>query len=256
MKERGSDKGFSLKLEKEREFFNKFSEDTAIWWGQKTKAGIERNIEKNKRIFKALDTKPGEYILEIGCARGDFCFWYAPLFPDVRFLVTDISDRLIKSNKNDKRFKGFSNITFSVLDAHNTNIDDETFDGIIGRGVLHHLKYDVALREFYRILKPEGRLVFTEPNYNNPYVWLVFTIPFLRRLNGLSDYEMAFTRSYIEMSLNREGFKSVKVIPYDFVFPLLPSFLIKPMRILSNFLETIPFIREFGGSLLIHAKKY
>jgi len=80
-------------------------------------------------------------------------------------------------------------------------------------------------------------------------------MPFLRKWTGLSETEMAFTRSRIERVLYNVGFDSIKVEPYDFVFPLLPRFLIKPMKVVSNFLQTLPVIKEFGGSLLIYASR-
>lgn len=50
---------------------------------------------------------------------------------------------------------------------------DESFDMIICADVLEHLyRPDVCLKEFYRVLKPDGALLVSTPNYAHPYrIW-------------------------------------------------------------------------------------
>ena len=57
---------------------------------------------------------------------------------------------------------------FVLMDAHNLQFEDETFDFVFGAGILHHLNIDSALNEIYRVLKPNGKILFVEPLDMNP----------------------------------------------------------------------------------------
>ena len=60
------------------------------------------------------------------------------------------------------------NPNFVLMDAHNLQFDDETFDFVFGAGILHHLNMIPALNEIYRVLKPDGKILFVEPLDMNP----------------------------------------------------------------------------------------
>ena len=58
---------------------------------------------------------------------------------------------------------------FVLMDAHNLQFEDETFDFVFGAGILHHLNMAAALNEIYRVLKPNGKILFVEPLDMNPF---------------------------------------------------------------------------------------
>jgi hypothetical protein len=51
------------------------------------------------------------------------------------------------------------------------------------------------------------------------------------------------------------GFVDIKVIPYDFLHPGVPASLWRLLNALGHFLEGLPVIREFAGSLIVQARK-
>jgi ubiquinone/menaquinone biosynthesis C-methylase UbiE len=57
---------------------------------------------------------------------------------------------------------------FSLMDANRLQFPDESFDMVFGDAILHHLDFSRAVDEIHRVLKPEGRIVFTEPLGINP----------------------------------------------------------------------------------------
>ena len=61
---------------------------------------------------------------------------------------------------------------FSVMDAEQTDFEDDTFDIIHEYGALHHLKLKAAFRELSRLVKSEGRVVCTETLRHNPFIHL------------------------------------------------------------------------------------
>jgi SAM-dependent methyltransferase len=70
---------------------------------------------------------------------------------------------------------------FHLMDAHNLEFEDESFDFVYGCAILHHLDYNRALNEIYRVLKPGGKILFAEPLGINPVGKLVrLMTPFAR----------------------------------------------------------------------------
>ena len=110
---------------------------------------------------------PGGVVLDYGCFTGDL---YEQLLPHqpARIVGIDISTQGIETAR-----ARFPAAEYSVMDAHRTTFADTTFDLVVGRSILHHLDWEVAIREVGRILKPGGVAVFTEPLGGNPAARLI-----------------------------------------------------------------------------------
>jgi ubiquinone/menaquinone biosynthesis C-methylase UbiE len=106
-------------------------------------------------------------------------------------VAIDISDILIIKAK--ERISS-SNVNFVVGNAYETEFKTGSFDFIVGSSCLHHLDVNSALKEFTRLLKPGGGIMFTEPNMMNPQVALIKNVPFIKRRVGDSPDEIAFFR--------------------------------------------------------------
>ena len=65
---------------------------------------------------------------------------------------------------------------FLQMDAHDLQFENETFDMVFGAAILHHLNMVPALDEIFRVLKPEGKILFVEPLDMNPVGKLVRSI--------------------------------------------------------------------------------
>jgi hypothetical protein len=104
-------------------------------------------------------------------------------------------------------------------------------------------------------LKPGGRLVFWEPNLWNPYVFLIFSIPFLRRAANLEPDEMAFTPSFIRRKLQKAGFNEARVSTRDFLLPNIPDALIKPIIAVGDSLDHIPIVNRLAQSVFLVARR-
>jgi hypothetical protein len=71
---------------------------------------------------------------------------------------------------------------------------------------------------------------------------------------GDSPDETAFLRSNISRLLRSAGFIDIKVSPFDWLHPATPPKLINLINKTGAFLEKIPVIREFAGSLHIFSR--
>jgi SAM-dependent methyltransferase len=106
---------------------------------------------------------PGRDILDYGCYDGWMIPTYAQAKPR-RVVGIDISEKAIEKAKS---VHG-SLAEFFVADAHQLMFPESSFDVVIGRGILHHLDFKVAIHELYRILRPGGCAIFVEPLGDNP----------------------------------------------------------------------------------------
>ena len=147
------------------------------------------------------------------------------------------------------------NVRYEIQNAYVLTYSDATFDSIVGSSVLHHLEIEEALREIYRVLKPGGTIYFTEPNMMNPQIAIQKNVPWIKRRLGDSPDETAFFRWSLRRLLEQTGYCDIQIEPFDFLHPKTPVPLIDPLNAIGRFLENMPVVSEFAGSLYIRAVK-
>ena len=189
-----------------------------------------------------------DYILEIGCGSGFLTEEIAKT--GARIEAIDIASESIDRAKEKSNVK---NVRFQVMDAHRTQFESNIFDDVILGSALHHLDLKIALQEMYRILRPGGRIVCSEPNLLNPQNMVIKKFSHFKKRE--SKFETAFIRWRVKQAFESAGFIEVNVTPYDFMHPSLPEFLIPTFKKLGYYLENIPILKELAGCLLIEAKK-
>ena len=129
-----------------------------------------------KRLYSEMDGYVNECankkILDLGCGYGEQSLIY--LKRGAMVCGIDISPKHIDHATHAALSSGFSRdrFVFKVMDAHILEFEENTFDVVIGYGILHHLDYDIALREVYRVLKLGGRALFVECLADNPLLKL------------------------------------------------------------------------------------
>jgi SAM-dependent methyltransferase len=128
-------------------------------------------------------------------------------------------------------------------------------DFIISNSILHHVDLGKCLNECHRVLRPGGKIFFTEPNMLNPEILVQKNVKIIGKLLDNSPDETAFVRWKLERNLLLLGWKNVRVRNFDFLHPLFPRVLTNLVNFLSRLLEKIPIIKEISGSLIIYAEK-
>lgn len=103
----------------------------------------------------------GLKILDIGCGTGAMSArlskWGQLVSADFSPLALDFSKR-----------RGLSHLV--AADAMNLPFAENSFDALVAMDILEHLPDDVAaMKEFYRVLKPGGKVIATVPAY--PALW-------------------------------------------------------------------------------------
>jgi SAM-dependent methyltransferase len=130
-------------------------EDT-YWWF----VGRHKLIENVMRASYP-DPNPERVILDAGCGTGAMSIrlkqWGRVVSADFSPLALQFSRR-----------RGLNHLL--CADAMRLPFEVGTFDTIVSMDVLEHIPDDaLALREFYRVLKPGGRVILTVPAY--PHLW-------------------------------------------------------------------------------------
>lgn len=202
-------------------------------------------------MISNMHPSPEKSILEIGCGTGVNSHMLA-CRTGMQVLGTDLCKPFIAEAK--ARFS-LPNLRYEILDFNQpTRFNGQLFDYIVGNGILHHLYYnlDDALSSMKNLLKPGGGVIFMEPNLCNPYVYLIFSYPLLRKAASLEPAEMAFTKNFADQKLKNAGFENIKIEYKDFLLPGIPDFLITPSIFAGDLLENTP-LRFFSQSLGINA---
>ncbi|MBP6754847.1 MAG: class I SAM-dependent methyltransferase [Bacteroidia bacterium] len=203
-------------------------------------------------LISNMDFSHNTRILEIGCGTGEIANFIVNK-TNSWVLGTDICVPFIEEAKQ-KHIN--PKLDFKVLDFNDINsFNNNRFDYIIGNGILHHLynNLDNTLINLKLLLNKNGKIIFLEPNIINPYCYLIFSYPYLRKKAKLEPDEMAFSSSFIKSKLQNSGFNNIKVVYKDFLIPITPFFMVKLVVFIGNILEKNFFTQKLSQSLLIIA---
>lgn len=158
---------------------------------------------KNKVEFFYVKKYAKGKILDAGAGTGRFSLFMLDNGSEV--YSSDISHPMlsIAKKKNNK-------VKAVVADIFNLPFTDNYFDSIVSITVLEHfIDYEKILKEFCRVLKPGGTIIFEMPNKNNHV------------LNSSSDncesifYSM-ITVKQMRKLVNKYSLEIIKYYPYDF----------------------------------------
>ena len=217
-------------------------------WNWESPAGKLRWARRVKMLSGHL--RPGMSVLELGCGTGYFTRALARSGADVAAI--DVSPELLDIAKANH---SAPNVHYEIQNAYELSYPDAVFDSVVGSSVLHHLEIEEAIREIYRVLKSGGAIYFTEPNMLNPQIAIQKNVPWVKRKLGDSPDETAFFRWPLRRLLEQNGYHDVRIVPFDFLHPKTPVPLVDGLDSVGRFLESIPVVSEFAGSLYIRAIK-
>ena len=150
----------------EREFFNnEYQNSPRKAVGQIYSIIRGRNAVYEKMIYTGVE---GQRVLEYGCGTGSHSMEMARRGGVVTGI--DISEIGIQKARDRATKAKVTGAEYLVMDAEEMEFDDNTFDLIIGEGILHHLDLEKSYSEISRVLKPGGRAIFMEPLGHNPAI--------------------------------------------------------------------------------------
>lgn len=107
----------------------------------------------------------GRQILDLGCGHGMAAVVLGRR--GARVTGLDLSTGYLSEARQRARANGVT-VDWVAADAERLPFADETFDGIWGNAILHHIDLERIGRELARVLRPGGVAVFCEPWGENP----------------------------------------------------------------------------------------
>ena len=112
-----------------------------------------------RRLVAVAGIEPGQRVLDVASGRGAVLFPAAELIGQTGDIVgIDLADEMARATNEEAAQRGLE-ARVRVMDAENLDFPDAAFDRVLcGFGVMFFPNQDRALREFRRVLKPEGRL--------------------------------------------------------------------------------------------------
>lgn len=187
---------------------------------------VNRHIEE---FIKYSGISKNDIILEVGCGMGKFTF--PMLKRGYKITGLDLSPTLLQKLQeyNDNKFQ-IDLIASDILEIPEKY--NEQFDHVIGFFTLHHLRQlETYLQAGKRVLKPNGSIIFLEPNAYNPLYY--FQIVFSPTMSWKGDKGVAqMTSKKIYRAAQYSGLKNVLIHKYGF----FPPFVVN--NPISRFIET------------------
>lgn len=115
-----------------------------------------------KQNLDAMQVKSEELVLDAGCGSGLTACHLAKTI-GCKIIGVDISPEMIEKAGLRAEKEGVSHLVeFRVADVYNLPFPDNSFDLVMAESITVFLDKVKVYREFYRILKPEGRIADLE----------------------------------------------------------------------------------------------
>ncbi|PIU01904.1 hypothetical protein COT68_00735 [bacterium (Candidatus Torokbacteria) CG09_land_8_20_14_0_10_42_11] len=184
-------------------------------WTKHHKPIIDKYVKK---------INPKGVFLEAGCGMGHWCFYISKRY-GIKSMGVDVAKKTIarlQKNRNNL-------VRFTVDDLNDSKLENDYFNMLISLGVIEHFKNSgLIMKNFYRILKPNGIGIITVPNIYSAHT---ITRPVLQWFNKWDiGYEKSFSPKKLKNLSLSSGFKIIE-------YGVLPS-----GEMFGHFLNNIPTI--------------
>jgi ubiquinone/menaquinone biosynthesis C-methylase UbiE len=124
---------------------------------------VPRRALRRERLLAILRPEKDERVLEVGPGTGYYTFAVAEALQTGRLDILDIQQDYLDHVSRAAEARGADNIVPMVGDASSLSYESDNFDAVFLVSVLGEIPDEGgALREFARVLRPQGRLVIGE----------------------------------------------------------------------------------------------
>ena len=182
---------------------------SAKFWDKTAESYSQQPIADEESYQKKLQVtqeyfKPDMSVLEFGCGTGGTAIIHAPYVKHIRAI--DFSEEMIKIAQGKAEAQNINNITFEQLTIEELTVADESFDVVLGMGILHLLENKKeVIAKVYKMLKLGGVFITSTACLGDTMKWFkaIASIGVFLRLIPLVK---VFTSKELENNLSDAGF--------------------------------------------------
>ena len=192
-----------------------------------------------------------DYLLDYACGPGTFTGQYLDLKKHP--LCVDISAKQINYATNTYKGKAI----YMTVNEFNFNDYHDTFDTITCLGLFEFISKEEGielLNNFYKILKPNGNLYVTTPNFKTSMRLLEFFLNRIGSLDYSQEYKSKYTKKTFNELIKKSTFKIENIEKYMTPMIFMSIFGNRIGLILNNFFEKF-FKNNYGYILFFGLKK-
>src|SRR3954470_15944320 len=121
------------------------------------------NAEELRGFLPLLDLGPESHVLEVGCGAGG-CALYLTRLTHAQITGIDVNPSAIEEARRSTKSIPEARACFEQIDAsERLPFADASFDAVFSNDAMCHIPdRSGALKDWFRVLKPEGRILFTD----------------------------------------------------------------------------------------------
>lgn len=178
----------------------------------------------------------GARVADLGCGSGVFTELLRR--EGYRSVGLDISPKLVALGRS--KYPG---LELREGDAENLPFDNESLDGVLLSGLVHHFPDPRLLAaEVHRVLKYNGYFVAFDPNRMNPFMWLYRdrASPFYSPL-GATENERPILARRVAQVFRNEGFRVQTEYLAGIAYRYVASQRMRLLLPVYNFIDSIVF---------------
>lgn len=214
----------------------------------------ESNLRLVTTCMRLARLKPGARVADLGCGSGVFTDLLAK--QGYHAVGLDLSPKLIALARTK-----YSGVEFLEGDVEHLPFADESLDGVLLSGLVHHLPDPSrCANEVYRVLKRGGSFAAFDPNRMNPFMYLYRdrSSPFYSAV-GVTENERPVLGQQIAATFRRAGFSVgtdyLSDLSYRYVASSRLRWVLPVYNALDRNLFAPGFMKLLRSFVLTHGEK-
>lgn len=209
-------------------------------------------LARIRKVKELLEIYDGETVIEVGTGAGIEAEMLLKEI-DVNFIGVDLSGEMVhRANDrleklcNERKGK---NIKIIQADGEALPFSDNSFDGVICFGALHHTPNPQRmLEELCRVAKPAKKIVVLEPNR------LDFMTVFQALTKKIERGALEMSKRNLKDWAEEAKLGDIEIINYLYT-PPAPQWLYSIYEVIDKFMSSIPLLNRFSINLILVGRK-